>query len=493
MTSAGNDNCSRRRWLCIAYSFPPINRSGTHRTLAFVRYLAARGWDASVLTVEPTSEPVDGHLESLVPTTVDVTRTACPDLIENVKRLTRIGRIRENRGASATATVSPDGGVPDQEHNKRGLREWVSRILQTPDSRLGWYRPGRRAGRSILRSRPYDVIYSTSPCMTAHLIARRLSRSFGIPWVADFRDPWGDNPFRDLPFNSLAWWDGFLERRVLRDAEHVICNTPTMRDRLCERLPFVHSKSSVIMNGYDAERMQGVTPVRPSADNEFVLTHAGQFYGKRSPLPLFRALRRVLHNQDVTERPIRLVLVGPECCDGVSLMQLARQQDVEAHVSVLGPKTHREALSLMAGSDALLLMGSTGPGSDLQVPNKLFEYLALQRPILAAVSAINPEIEILRMANADYKVASPDDPKALALAIRRLAEPSRLVAADAWSGAARFDRVRRAADLWDVFEHVSGRRPRPEVMTEASELRDLITPGSDFSLTEDNKPVPAST
>jgi len=162
-------------------------------------------------------------------------------------------------------------------------------------------------------------------------------------------------------------------------------------------------------------------------------------------------------------------------------------------VSVLGPKTHREALSLMAGSDALLLMGSTGPGSDLQVPNKLFEYLALQRPILAAVSAINPEIEILRMANADYKVASPDDPKALALAIRRLAEPSRLVAADAWSGAARFDRVRRAADLWDVFEHVSGRRPRPEVMTEASELRDLITPGSDFSLTEDNKPVPAST
>ena len=414
-----------RSWLCIAYAFPPIQRSGVHRTLGFVRHLSKRGWNATVLTVDPGDEPIDEASVELVPGSVDVIRTPWHDLIAKTKRFLCMGSnaTPEDLPVSEFGVSASGKARPSDRIHKR-FRDWVSRLMTIPDSRLGWYWPACRAGKSILQSRRYDVIYSTSPYMTAHLIARRLSRRFGIPWVADFRDPWRDNPFRELPFSSLNRWDAFLERRVLAQADYIVCNTPTMRARLCERLPFVAEKSTVIMNGFDRDRLVDVVPNRPGPESEFILTHAGQFYGRRSPIPLFRALRRAMESQSATGRRIRLTLIGPDQYDGVSLKQLARMEGVENHVTIIGPKPHREALSLLAGSDAVLLLGSSGPGSDLQVPNKLFEYLALRRPILAVVAPTNPSVNVLDAAQADAIVCDPQHPDSLTDALARLMESS---------------------------------------------------------------------
>ncbi len=293
--SKANTPRDQRNWLCIAYAFPPIQRSGVHRTLGFVRHLSKRGWNATVLTVDPGDEPIDVASVELVPGSVDVLRTPWHDLISETKRFLRMGSTAtpEILPVSESAVSASEKALPSGRLHKR-FRDWVSRLMTIPDSRLGWYWPACRAGKSILQSRRYDVIYSTSPYMTAHLIARRLSRRFGIPWVADFRDPWRDNPFRELPFSSLNRWDAFLERRVLTQADYIVCNTPTMRARLCERLPFVAEKSTVIMNGFDRDRLADVVPNRPGSATEFILTHAGQFYGRRSPIPLFRALHRAM-------------------------------------------------------------------------------------------------------------------------------------------------------------------------------------------------------
>lgn len=415
----------QRNWLCIAYAFPPIQRSGVHRTLGFVRHLSKRGWNATVLTVEPGDEPIDEASLELVPGSVDVIRTPWHDLIAKTKRFLCMGSnaTPQDSSISKNEVGVAEGRRPSDRLHKR-FRDWVSRLMTIPDSRLGWYWPACRAGKSILQSRRYDVIYSTSPYMTAHLIARRLSRRFGIPWVADFRDPWRDNPFRELPFSSLNQWDAFLERRVLAEADYVVCNTPTMRARLCERLPFVAEKSTVIMNGFDRDRLVDVEPIRPGPVSDFILTHAGQFYGRRSPIPLFRALRRAMETQSTTGRRIRLTLIGPDQYDGVPLEKLARMEGVENHVTIIGPKPHRETLSLLAGSDAVLLVGSNGPGSDLQVPNKLFEYLALRRPILAVVAPANPSANVLNAAQADAIVCDPEEPDSLTDALACLMNSS---------------------------------------------------------------------
>ncbi len=448
----------RRRWLCVAYAFPPINRSGTHRTLGFVRHLDSLGWDATVLTVDPGDEPVDAGLLDRVPESTEVIQSLWTDLIAQAKRMLCLGRSQERasdfpRDAARYDQTVISGTARDGKPG--GVKEWVSRLLITPDSRLGWLGPATRRGMAAIRRRRPEVIYSTSPYMTAHLIAARLARRTGVPWVADFRDPWCDNPFRSLGFTSLRRWDEWLERRTLRRAAHVVCTTSTMRDRFAERLPFVREKSSVITNGFDAELLTGLTPTRVAPVEDLVLTHCGQFYGPRRPQVWFDALRRVLDQPSDRPRRIHLQLLGPDSYEGRPLMELAADAGVAEHVHVSGSKSHREALSHMAGSDVLLLAGSSGVGSDLQVPNKLFEYLAVRRPIIAAVSANSPVVGILREAGAEASVCDPEDALGIAEAIENLSESHSPDPAQAWDGVSRFDRANRARELAAIFQHVS--------------------------------------
>jgi glycosyltransferase involved in cell wall biosynthesis len=273
--------------------------------------------------------------------------------------------------------------------------------------------------------------------------------------VADFRDPWRDSPFRESTFAMLERWDDWLEQKVLRRASHVVCNTPTMAERLCKRLPFVADKCSTILNGFDAERPYAAESWRTAPSETFVLTHAGQFYGPRSPKPVFKALRSLLKRRPALRGKLQLLLIGPRLFDGTDLAQMAKEAGVDEHVHVLGQKSHAETMSRLAGSDALLLAGTSGVGSELQVPNKLFEYLTLRKPIIATLASGNPAIDILKDARAEALVCDPNDTVALASAITQLATGKHPDVADAWSGVAQFDRTHRAEELADVFRMVS--------------------------------------
>jgi len=401
-----------RRWLCIAQAFPPVNRSGTHRTLGFVKHLDRLGWQATVVTAQPHNDPIDATLLADVPASASVRRTAWADPVASLKHLFGFRDTGEDHREPARQQVEanrPPG---------RSLREWLTRLMFTPDSRTGWILPAVRASMAAIRKCRPDVIYSTSPCMSAHLAALLVRLRTGLPWVADFRDPWRDNPFRQSGFASLEWWDGWLERRVLRNASHIVCNTPTMRQCLCARMPLLAAKSTTILNGFDLDSLDGLVPVRTGAPGDFIFMHCGQFYGPRSPAVWFRALRRLLEESPDLARRARLALIGPDLYKGEHLKELARQADVADAVIVLGLRTHAEALARMAGSDALLLAGADGPGSDLQVPNKLFEYVAIGKPILATAAANSPIITILGTIlgkmHAPALICPPDDDAAVA-------------------------------------------------------------------------------
>ena len=462
----------RRRWLCIAYAFPPINRSGTHRTLGFVRHLDRLGWDASVLTVRqsrldgsPRDEPLDESLMGEVPDSTNVVRTPWVDRIARVKGW--LPRGSGNVETSKSQKVKTDVST-------RGMRDWFSRLLITPDSRVGWIGPAVRAGmREIERSRP-EVLYSTSPYMSAHLIAKALSRRTGLPWVADFRDPWTFNPFRKIPYSTIRRWDAWLERSVLRSAGQIVCCTSRMTQEFVRRFPFLQGKCSTIMNGFDAGLLEGIKPLRDAGRDRFVMTHCGQFYGGRNPAVWFAALRRALQDAPSLAGKVVVQLIGPTMFEGKSLEELAASYGLADVVRVLGPKSHAESLAYMAGSDALMLAASDGPGGELQVPNKLFEYLAIKRPIIATCAHGNPTADILADAEAQAIVCEPGDERALADAIAGLARgvenvetpkrqnPGLDVSAfrrfdfsgTSWSGVHRFDRSHRAAELANVFEEL---------------------------------------
>ena len=470
----------RRRWLCIAYAFPPIRRSGTHRTLGFVRHLSEWGWEATVLTVEPGDEPIDDQLLREVPSSTRIVRTGWIDWVAALKRRFTMGAGRTRR-RSSTITARIATALPAQEprasacgsygairtppNASRTLRDWVSRFLQTPDSRLGWLVPAVRAGIRAARQDRAEVIYSTSPYATAHLIAMVVASWTRKPWIADFRDPWVDNPFRDLPRASLRRWDAFLELRVLRRASRIVCATPTMTARLIERYPKLRGKCTTILNGFDAARFANPMPLRDEDRDACVLVHAGQFYGSRSPVAWFRAVRAA-NGSGFGGRPIRLHLIGPSHYDGRSLSELAHEAGAGSAVRVLGERSHAETLARIAGADGVLLPTASGEGAHLQVPNKLFEYLALRRPILAAADSASPVRTVLRDACADAAVVDPDDTDAMAAAMIRLSGQGAFEGSDAgsngdaWSNVDAFSRVHRAGELLELFEELSSNAAR---------------------------------
>jgi len=468
----------RRHWLCVAYAFPPINRSGTQRTLGFVRLLDTLGWDADVLTVQgDAAEPTDASLTNQVPSSTTVVRVPWINLVDRLSRFVRksspggkpspngqrratvIRKVVYPTSASAKSEPRPGHSYTKSQGQGSGLRrprliDWLSQLLMTPDSRIGWIPAAVRGGLITIHKRRPDVIYSTSPYMSAHLIALILNRLTAIPWVADFRDPWRGNPFRSLGYRSLDLLDAWLERLVLRTATHIVFNTPTMHAQAAARLPCLTSKSTTIMNGFDADEFRDIRPIRLFPPEEFVLTHCGEFYGPRSPSPWLTAVALLCRRSTVPRR-IHLLLIGPDAYGGRRLARLADEIGLADCVTVLGRKSRRETLAHMAGSDALILAGSNGMGSQLQVPGKLFEYLAVRRPIIASLAPDNPAVTILRQARAEAYICPPDDPSALAGAISQLAAHPRPKVADAWSSVGRFDRAYRAQELLAVFNRIA--------------------------------------
>jgi len=436
---------TNRRWLCVAYAFPPINRSGTHRTAAFVRHLARQGWDADVITVQPEGESVDPELLATVPEATWVRRTRCVDLVAAAKRPFGI------QFSSKNPKLRPATGAEPVGHERLGLHGWCSRLLQTPDSRLGWVPSAVAAGTRRIRANRPDALYSTSPYASAHLIALMLHRLHRIPWVADFRDPWVGNPYAEAASCGLTQWNALLERAVVRAASAVVCNTRTLRESTIRRHPVAEEKCHTIPNGVDLDLFVDRAEVRTAPQDTFTLLHAGQFYGPRTPTVLFEALRRAAKRLPAS-RKIQLALLGSELYEGRPLQELAASAGAGDYAKVLGKRTHGQALAYLVGADALVVMGSSGPGAELQVPNKLFEYLGARKPILAVVPANSPTIDILRQSRAEAVVCDPADADSLASAIVNLACGTYDCPAEPWSGVARFDRAHRATELRALFE-----------------------------------------
>ena len=386
-----------RVWI-ICSSFPPVNAAAVHRTTALCRRLVADGHEVVVLTMPPDpSQTIDEGLLRKVPEGLPVLRIAPWFGVH------RTGSGPRPEGAPG----SPGRPRPRRPSACRGgiaarIRDWASWWLHVPDSRIGWLVPAIGAGaRQGWRSRPH-VIYSTAPMWTAHLVGLSLARLLGRPWVADCRDPWVANPFRKFPYAAHRRADRWLEGRMVARAAFVICNTAPARREFIARYPRQGRKFVVVHNGYDAAEVDAIRRLPPPPTREFFsFIHVGSFYGGRSPASLLRALARLGRRRPDLRGRLRFRQVGPDCYDGRPLAELADRFGVGDMMEILGPLPHETALRFVHDSDVGVVAGHDGPGCDLQIPRKLFEYLGLGKPILVTRGTCRAVRELLHGHNAD--------------------------------------------------------------------------------------------
>lgn len=436
--------------LVVAYNFPPCSASSTHRTLGFVKYLAQEGWCSTVLCARNPVEPErDATLLSHIPPGTTVVRTIDLNVLAWRERWHTYRRSRTTNSRELAITPSPNGNAWPR------FKRYLAWRLRVPDHYRGWYVHTLWAGFRVLQTRPIDVLYSTGPPWTSHAIARRLARLFSVPWVADFRDPWLSNPFAEIPYPSLRLRNAKAEARTLTTANAVVCILDTMRSDFLARYRERHDDEIVtIQNGVDFDYLSDLAP---APEPLFTVLHAGQLYGRRRIAPLLSALSKWRQIDPEAAEQVHVRLVGGSSEYVEVLRSRIRRAGLQAYVHVDPEVPHREVLRRLSTAAVLLLVGFSGPGAQYQMSGKIFEYLAVRRPILALAPPSSPIGDVLRETRVRHWIVSPDDAAGLVTALLDIGTAWRsgtLLAPEDPVGLERYDRRQQARRLGYTLDRV---------------------------------------
>jgi glycosyltransferase involved in cell wall biosynthesis len=386
-----------RRVAIITYFFPPLGGVGVQRVLKWATYLPRFGWQATIITPrDPGYEITDPDLGRDTPTDIEVHRSFILEPTRVLRRLVRL--VRQSRAghpeAASPSEAAPADETPTTATTDRSpvlvLTGWSARTAQHlarwlffPDEQLSWTPFAIRSLRAAGRAEAIDAVISSSPPITTHIIAG-LGRHRRTPWVADFRDPWIDSAFAA----RLPWLHRLLQRRIERwiieNAAITTFATPSLRAAYAARYPALAERFVTVLNGYDRTDLPSPQPRVDAAT--FRIVYAGSLYGERELQVFLDGLRVALGRRPELSERLRVEFIG-WLSRGNRELAAAASHDVLFRdvLTFTGFRPHDEALRRVAAADAGLLVLMDEPGKHLVLPVKMFDYLGLDRQVLAAV------------------------------------------------------------------------------------------------------------
>jgi glycosyltransferase involved in cell wall biosynthesis len=373
--------------LLVTLYFPPAGGGGVQRSLKLATHLPALGIETHVLAPDdPKWIHTDDELE--LPTQAWVHRARY---------------------------LGPKGRRPAEElHGREGLdlvahhARLAFRRALVPDENVTWNLTAIPSAIRIIREHGIDVVLTTSPPGSVHLVGAAVKAATGVRWVADLRDSLAAHPHRRSESPLVRAKEKTAEavaRLVARSADAVVAVSDAIAAEIRKLEP--RGRVATIANGCDFDDFGGLE-YRPG--DRFRITHTGSFFGKRDPRPFLTALAE--SGVDAVAR-----FVGDfRTSDREWAAELGLGDRLELHPYV----PRRRALELQRDSEALLLLipeaGGRGKGV---LSGKVFEYLAAERPILAAVPPDGAAAALLRETGAGIVVA-PEDVRGMRDALEQL-------------------------------------------------------------------------
>jgi hypothetical protein len=368
-----SSNTCKKRVLIVSFYFPPYFNPGAVRMGTFARYLPEFGWEPEVLTGIDSGEikSLSVHIDES-----RIHRTQYWVLGQPKKKSTNYRYQDSSEIKPSRQEISFLKKIALQ--SARLFRPiynapLIDKVLWDP---MGWYFSGLNKGRELLASNKFDLIFSTYNPSVPNLIASTLHHQTGIPWIADFRDLWTHNPYvsKMQPFQFLeeCW-----ERRVLKECIHLT----SVSEPLAKDLELFHSKkATVIYNGFNEDDFTEVVPLT----SKFTITYTGQIYTPRlDPTPLFQAIAELKKEGLISSENFEVRFFGNFLVNNPNI--LSPKYGVEDIVKTFGFIPFKDSIKKQMESTALLILGWDNPGSDGDLPSKVFEYLGTQRPILGII------------------------------------------------------------------------------------------------------------
>ena len=359
-----------KRVLIITYYWPPSGGAGVQRWLKFVKYLRSFNWEPIVFTIENGEFPVlDYDLNKEIPDGVEVLKVPAWEpykmykLFSGKKKTDGInsGFLSEKKGSSLVESLS----------------KWIRGNLFIPDARKFWIKPANQFLNHYLQNNAIDVIISSGPPHSTHLIGLSLKNKFQIPWLSDFRDPWTNIDFyKDLKLTKIAdQKHKKLENDVLVQSDIVL----TIGKQLSKELKTLGAKRvEIIENGFDPQDFLDDT--NHELDEKFSIAHIGSFTPSRNHLVLWKALSHLVDEQEEFKSKLEIKLIGKV---DYSVLQSIKDFGLDTYLKKIEYVSHSEVIKHQKTSKLLLLMVNNTPNAKGIVTGKVFEYMASKRPILA--------------------------------------------------------------------------------------------------------------
>ena len=360
-----------KKVLIITYYWPPSGGGGVQRWVKFVKYLRNFGWEPVVFTPENPERPsYDESLQNDIPENIEVIKNQIWEPYTYYKKLT--GRKKSDKIQTAFLTEKKTSSGTLEK-----LSTWIRGNFFIPDARKFWIKPSVKLLSGYIKENNINLIVTTGPPHSAHMIGLKLKKLLKIKWVADFRDPWTNiDYYQDLMLTKTA--DRIhhkLEKRVLLTADEVTVISPGMKK---EFTGIVERNYHVIPNGYDLDDYSDIEPSE-TGQRKFSLAHIGSLTKTRNPINLWKALSELVAENPGFAADLEIHNIGKL---DVNVRDSITNSGLNDYLTETGYLPHNEVIREQKNASILLLLINDTPNAKLILTGKLFEYMISGTPII---------------------------------------------------------------------------------------------------------------
>lgn len=392
------DDRPSRRVLMVLFHFPPLGGVAVPRSICNVRYLPDFRWTPIVVAPRDGGGLEDPDLHALIPPQTKVYRAWCPEprhfrrVVDPVRAVLKVSRglrrgpadAMSHRGESTAAPQFNKGPEPDAAPPAPTWLWRLHRLVTFPDNQVGWLPFALKSALRACRDQDCDAIFSSSAPITAHLVAGIVKRLTGLPWVAEFRDPWLGNPITEALVGPRPWLHRRLqvrlERWIIRSADRIVFVSPSTARLYRRRYP--DAQIVTITNGHDRTEVS-LRSAHAAKPNQYRIVYTGTV--RPDELQTFlEALEGVVARRSILAEQLQVAFYGDvsDSCRAVA-ERFTRDGLLGGVVRFCGFVPRRVALEALADADAALLMLGAGAGIGQQIPAKLFDILGQNQQVLA--------------------------------------------------------------------------------------------------------------
>ncbi|NAW50222.1 glycosyl transferase family 1 [Elizabethkingia argentiflava] len=355
-----------KKVLIITYYWPPAGGPGVQRWLKFAKYLPENNWEPLIYTPENPSYPLwDESLIQEVPKDLKILKN----------KIWEPYRFAEKLNKKNKKFKSGQFDIGKNQSWKSKLSIFIRGNFFIPDARKFWVRPSIAFLKKYLQNHPVDVIVTTGPPHSLHLIGRGLKKQFpNLKWIADFRDPWTEISY--YRYLKLTKWADRQHHKLEQEVFYKADITLATSFRDAENFRNKGANAHCITNGFDREKL----PEGKPKNSKFILSYIGVLEQLRNPENLWKVLVELVEeNSDFAEH-FELRFAGR--LDD-KILETLMDSRLKEGLKLLGYIPHEESVKEMEKSDILLITNFPKQESSGIIPGKIFEYLATQNPILS--------------------------------------------------------------------------------------------------------------